>query len=154
MTRYCLGKPIPGPRMDTAGSRKVSQVPTLQEQSPRRPPSRSPEGGQVLWLTISPTRSGPGRRCSEPASQVRTSRAAGSLATSPGPGETCAHRWPVGGRLWTIPLGCLEPGVGGSSGEQGCVPSCGALLCRGGQGCLQLWLLPTLLRIWGDLVHP
>lgn len=81
-------------------------------------------------LTISPTHSGPGHHCSEPASQVHTSRAAGSLATSPGPGETCVH---IGG-LWARSLGLLEPGQGGKSAEQGRIPSCGALLCRGGQG--------------------
>ena len=38
-------------------------------------------------LTISPTRCGPGSRCPGPASRARTSRAAGSSATSPAPGE-------------------------------------------------------------------
>lgn len=44
---------------------------------------RSARGG----LTISLTRCGPGSRCPGPASRARTSRAAGSSATSPAPGE-------------------------------------------------------------------
>lgn len=50
----------------------------------------------MLRFTISLTRSEPGHRCFEPASQVHTSRAAGSLATSPVPGETRVHT----GVLW------------------------------------------------------
>lgn len=47
-----------------------------------------PSGEQGVGLTTSLKRIWPGSHCSEPASQVRTSRAAGSSATFPGPGGT------------------------------------------------------------------
>lgn len=59
-----------------AGDKGVARAPCLQDLG--------------SGLTISLTHSGPGSRCLGPASQARTSRAAGSSATSPGPGETRA----------------------------------------------------------------
>ena len=63
-----------------AQSRREGPVPHLEAGPPRE------DNGP--GLTISPTHTGPGSRCSEPASQVHTSRAVGSSATSPGPGGT------------------------------------------------------------------
>lgn len=68
----------------------------------------------MLRLTISPTQSGPGHHCSEAASQVHTSRAAGSLATSPGPSETFVH---IGG-LWARALGQILGPPGAWPGRQ------------------------------------
>lgn len=103
VTCYFCSKPIPGPRQDTRVPEGQPVLPLCRtsEKSSIRPPKQLPWGRTGCRLTISLTRCGPGHHCSEPASQVRISRAAGSLTTSPGPGETCVHT----SRLWGAGFG-------------------------------------------------
>lgn len=108
------------------------------------PQRRAPRAlKQALWgragcrLTIARTHSGPGHHYSEAASQARTSRAAGSLTTSPGPGERRGHSG-----LWGQVLGLIlgPPSPGGSSGSRDTFLAAGLRSVQVGRGAT-IWLL-------------
>lgn len=100
----------------------------------------------VPGLTISPTHTGAGSHWSEPASRAHTSRAAGSSATSPGPGDTCALRalqpalrGAVGLWLWAKSRGGLEPSSREAARVSRDESNCGA----SPGGATRFWPLPT-----------